>query len=45
MSDIFVMELPAEVTQATQVLGTAKRRKLKMGQPTNDVLDKNSGVF
>lgn len=38
MNDILVTELPAELTQATQMLGTAKWRRLKTGQPTNDVL-------
>lgn len=38
MIDSFVTELGAEMKQDTQRLGAAERRRLKTGQPTNNVL-------
>lgn len=38
MSDSLVIDLPAEMTQASPMLGTAQRRRFKTGPPTNGVL-------
>ena len=38
MSDSLVIDLPAEMTQASPMLGDAQRRRFKTGPPTNGVL-------